>query len=238
MSEAKAKALVATGVKAFDTILGGGLPDGSVILVIGDPGSGHRLFAQQLLYAKARHEEGRVVYFTVEDTPEEIKAELQAYGWDVDQIKDRWEFIDAYSQRINVRRGIAGRRVLIDLLSTTLPSMIAEGRWSIVDTFSYYLLLYDLRDLLDPIDAITYQARKNGGLHFLIAISGLHERRTITTVEHFADGVLSFELSQEEAEAMGSIRIKKMRRMHHVPRVIPYRITDYGITIETAVRIA
>ncbi|MEM2212418.1 MAG: RAD55 family ATPase [Candidatus Nezhaarchaeales archaeon] len=232
-----AKALISTGIKTLDNILGGGFPNGSLILVLGDPGSGHRLFVQQLLYAKAK-EGGKVAYATVEDTPEEIKSEMQAYGWDVDQVKDLWEFIDIYSQRMNVRRGISGRRVLLDSLSTTVPSMIADGRWSVVDTFSYFLLLYDLRELLDPIDAITHQVRRSGGLHFLIVISGLHEPKTITTIEHFADGVLSFELLQEETEAVGSLRIKKLRRMHHAPRTIPYRITDYGIVVETAVRIA
>jgi len=34
------------------------------------------------------------------------------------------------------------------------------------------------------------------------------------------------------------MRMKKMRRAVYEPRLIPFNITEHGITIETAVRIA
>jgi KaiC/GvpD/RAD55 family RecA-like ATPase len=50
--------------------------------------------------------------------------------------------------------------------------------------------------------------------------------------------MVEFSLNLDEEEAAGNIRIKKLRRVHHVLRSIPYRITSEGITIETTMRVA
>ncbi|RLF10821.1 MAG: hypothetical protein DRJ98_05215 [Thermoprotei archaeon] len=236
--KARERPLIPTGIAAFDAMIGGGLPNGSVIAIIGDPGSGHRLFAQQILYFKARYEDVKVCYLTIEDPPSDVAFEMAGYGWNLDEVGDKWEFIDGYTPRLDVRRGVAGSRVILDLATLKLPSMLKEGKWTVIDTFSYYLLLYDLKDVLDIIDVLTAHARKYGGLHFLILIHGLHEQKSITTVSHFTDGLFDFNIRHEEAEATGIIRIKKLARAHHTMRSIPYRITSEGIMIETAVRIA
>ena len=45
--------LVKTWIKGLDEMLMGGLPDKSVVLMVGDPGSGYDLLAQQILYQHA-----------------------------------------------------------------------------------------------------------------------------------------------------------------------------------------
>lgn len=232
------RALIPTGLAPFDAIIGGGLPNGSVIVLIGEPGSGHRLFAQQILYYKAKYEDVKVSYLTIEDPPEDVAYEMLAYGWNVKELAERWEFIDGYTPRLDVRRGVAGSRVILDLAMAKLPSQLKEGRWTVIDTFSYYLLLYDLKDVLDIIDVVTAYARKHGGLHFLLVVHGLHEPKAITTIAHFTDGLFEFMLRHEETEAAGTIKIRKLARAHHIIRSIPYRITSEGIMVETAVRIA
>jgi len=234
----RGRPLIPTGLAAFDAMIGGGIPDGSVIVFMGEPGSGHRLFAQQILYYKAKYEDVRVSYLTIEDPPEDVAYEMASYGWDVKELAERWEFIDGYTPRLDIRRGVAGSRVILDLASSKIPAQLKEGRWTAIDTFSYYLLLYDLKDVLDIIDVITAYARKYGGLHFLLVIHGLHEPKVITTITHFTDGLFDFSLRHDEAEAAGTIRVRKLARAHHIIRSIPYRITSEGIMVETAVRIA
>jgi KaiC/GvpD/RAD55 family RecA-like ATPase len=233
--------VVSTEIIALDRLLGGGFPDGSVLAIMGEPGSGFDLFAQQVMFFKAKNGGQKVAYFTVDRPAEDVKNEMIIYGWDIeglDKGKNLWRFVDAYTPRQEIRRGMTGRRVITEILASQLPTAIEEGRYTVIDTFSYFLLFYELKDIIEMIEMTIYYARKYGGLHFLLMIPGLHDNKTITTVAHFADGMVEFSLNLDEEEAAGNIRIKKLRRVHHVLRSIPYRITSEGITIETTMRVA
>jgi KaiC/GvpD/RAD55 family RecA-like ATPase len=237
----KSYEIVSTEIVALDRLLGGGFPNGSVLAIMGEPGSGFDLFAQQVMFFKAKNGGQKIAYFTVDRPAEDVKSEMTIYGWDIeglDKGKNLWRFVDAYTPRQEIRRGMTGRRVITEILASQLPTAIEEGRYTVIDTFSYFLLFYELKDIIEMIEMTIYYARKYGGLHFLLMIPGLHDNKIITTVAHFADGMVEFSLNLDEEEAAGNIRIKKLRRVHHVLRSIPYRITSEGITIETTMRVA
>ncbi|MHC1586742.1 MAG: RAD55 family ATPase [Candidatus Hecatellaceae archaeon] len=234
--------VISTEIAALDRLLGGGFPDGSVIILMGEPGSGFDLFAQQIMYLKASRSGKKVVYFSIDRPAEDVKSEMAIYGWDVDVLvkrqADAWKFVDAYTPRQEVRRGMTGRRVIAEILTTQLPVAIEEGRYAVIDTFSYILLFYELKDIIEIIEMAIFYARRHGGLHFFLVVPGLHDSKTLTTVAHFADGLIEFHLNPEEEEAAGAIKIRKLRKVHHVLRSIPYRITSEGISIETTMRVA
>ncbi|MBN9387915.1 MAG: AAA family ATPase [Chloroflexi bacterium] len=46
-----------TGIPGFDTVLGGGIPVGSLVMLIGNPGTGKTLMIQQLCFAWARRQQ-------------------------------------------------------------------------------------------------------------------------------------------------------------------------------------
>ena len=48
--------LVKTWIEGLDEVLGGGLPDKSVILLMGEPGSGYDILGQQILHQHALKE--------------------------------------------------------------------------------------------------------------------------------------------------------------------------------------
>lgn len=64
-----------TGIKEFDRVLGGGIVEGSVILVGGDPGIGKStLLIQTASNLKAK---GKVLYVSGEESPEQIKLRAE-----------------------------------------------------------------------------------------------------------------------------------------------------------------
>jgi len=225
-----------TGIEALDRMLGG-IPNGSVVVLYGKPGSGFDIFAQQILYTKAGMGEAKSTYFTVEHPPEDIASEMASRRWDVNTLIEdgRWEFIDAYTLRTNIRKGVAGEKVLLDIL-TFYRSAVSRGVWSALDTISYYFLNYDEKDVMGHIDDIISQAREHVGLHFLLLVEGLHDSKTVTSLAYISDGLLTFGLNPDQSEAAGILRIEKLRKADYVTRLIPYRITDTGLVIETAVR--
>lgn len=89
----KVEPLLFTGIEALDRMLGG-IPNGSVVVLYGRPGSGFDIFAQQILFNRTSSEEIRALYFTIEHPPEDISSEMLSREWDVDQLiaEKRWEF--------------------------------------------------------------------------------------------------------------------------------------------------
>jgi circadian clock protein KaiC len=74
-----------SGVPGLDAILGGGLPRERIYLVEGDPGAGKTTLAMQFLLEGVRNGE-RVLYITLSETEEEIRAIAGSHGWALDGV--------------------------------------------------------------------------------------------------------------------------------------------------------
>ena len=76
---------IGTGITGLDEILGGGLPEGRVYLVEGDPGSGKTTLALQFLL-EARKRGEPVLYITLSESIRELETISQSHGWSLDGI--------------------------------------------------------------------------------------------------------------------------------------------------------
>ena len=80
--------IVSTGIAGLDDIMGGGFTRRRLFLVEGVPGSGKTTLALQYLIAGAKRGE-RVLYVTLSETAEELKAGAASHGWALDGIDIR-----------------------------------------------------------------------------------------------------------------------------------------------------
>src|SRR3982751_1103926 len=78
----------ATRIAGLDDILGGGLTPSRLYLVEGMPGSGKTTLAFQFLLEGVRQGE-RVLYVTLSETEEEIRAVAASHGWSLDGVPIR-----------------------------------------------------------------------------------------------------------------------------------------------------
>ena len=76
---------VATGIDGLDAVLGGGLTSERVYLIEGVPGSGKTTIAMQFLMEGVRRGE-KVLYITLSETEEELRAVADSHGWSLDGI--------------------------------------------------------------------------------------------------------------------------------------------------------
>src|SRR5918995_215612 len=84
----KPPALAATGVAGLDDILNGGLTPNRLYLLEGMPGSGKTTLAFQFLMEGVRRGEA-VLYVTLSETQEEIRAVAESHGWSLKGIAIR-----------------------------------------------------------------------------------------------------------------------------------------------------
>jgi len=72
---------ISTGIEKLDTLLEGGTPKGFSIIILGGPGSSIEILAKQLATT------GNVLYFTTEETEEEVLDTMTRFGWKSENIK-------------------------------------------------------------------------------------------------------------------------------------------------------
>jgi len=215
-----------TWIEGLDEMLGGGLPEKSVVVMTGEPGSGYDILAQQILYQNVLHG-GKAAYFSTTRAPEALKEDFETFSWNVAplQEKDNWMFFNVYVPDV------------IQVLMEKIPKVVAEGRWVLIDSLSYLILTQKYRSVISVVELLLNSAKEQGGVHFLLLTQKMHDPETETTMQHLADGVMEFSAQETAGGIDRRLRMKKMRRAVYEPRLIPFNITERGITIETAVRI-
>jgi KaiC/GvpD/RAD55 family RecA-like ATPase len=71
---------VSTGVPKLDSLLGGGFPENSVVMVTGGTGTGKTILSLQFLWDGLQRGEP-CVYLSLEEDAEDIKADGRQFGW-------------------------------------------------------------------------------------------------------------------------------------------------------------
>ncbi len=89
-----------TGIPGFDFVSNGGLPKGRTTLLAGTAGSAKTVFAVQFLAEGIMQNREGGVLITFEETPEDIRANMASFGWDIErwEAEGLWAFVDASPQ--------------------------------------------------------------------------------------------------------------------------------------------
>jgi KaiC domain protein len=217
---------LSTGIDGLDAILGGGIPKGYVVAVIGSYGTGKTTLGLHFVYEGLKRGESCIILSFDEDE-ESIVRNAKSVGMDLEKfekvqvirlealsVKKSFERIE--SELPELIRNLNASRMLIDSIS------VLE---TLFDDAERYQILSSLRRILKSAGVtaiVTSEADK-----FLPTAS------KYGILEYICDGMICLKMirKSELDEPTLGLEVVKMRGVKHSRRPKPYMITERGIVV-------
>lgn len=237
--------LVQTGIPGLDTLLGGGIPSGRVVVVLGEPGAGKTTLCSLFLangYSKY-NENG--VYVSLEETKEHLFREMNRFGINLAQAEKelRFAFVDVSPIR-HVPNIVKAGNMTIGKKEFSLLSVVdgikraiatVNPKRVVVDPMSYLIFQYsnpaELRAaLLDLVEALN-ETKTTVLLSSELRKSGSLAQREIQMEEYVGHGTIIMQSIPVGKSMVRSIQVSKMRECEIDRQPRPYRIAKEGIEV-------
>ncbi len=229
-----------TGILPLDTQLGGGIPAGSVVLVLEEPGAGGDVLSYHFAVEGAVNGE-TVFYLATDDTEEEVRRYFNLY-FNIDEAV--WENITLISLPSTFRG--YGEKDPKDFLKKTMYDPISGLKTIlrhedfdrvIVNNLTYFVANYPLGDVLSLIETFSNHAREKDSVFMMLMTKGMFDLRTETTIKHYADGVMELTLKEVENEVQRRLKVIKFKGTLVPKAILRYELTDKGIKMESVMRV-
>ncbi|MEM4680616.1 MAG: KaiC domain-containing protein [Nanopusillaceae archaeon] len=229
---------IKTYIPGFDEILFGGIPERSIVLLSGGPGTGKSILGKQFLHnGLIRGENG--IFVALEEHPIAIRKSFKNFGWDITQFEKDGKFaiIDAFTGGLGtaiqrekyILKQIDDVFELSDLLKQAIKEINAKR--IVIDSIS---TLY----LTKPATArgtVMLLKRVISGMNctaiFISQVSVGERGFGGPGVEHAVDGIIRLDLDEIDGKLYRSIIVWKMRDTKHSMLRHPMDILEDGIYI-------
>lgn len=251
-----------TGSYNLDMFLGGeenpGVPNRSLILVLGEPGTKFELFTQQILYQMMRSRATKkVLYLAFDGRPKEIIDEMKMFNCPVESYVSagkKWQFMDAFTSRIAASSAVIGVGALADISDdeqeysydplrvfsrTFIPELATYDSVSTcVHTLSSLIRSDSLEGVTLAIQTMKQIIRKRDGVHFLLMVKNLHDKQTEVLASHLVDFVFDISFGQTGGGKIAvNFSVKKSWKTVVPPIIVPLSIDKKGVRLETTTRL-
>jgi KaiC/GvpD/RAD55 family RecA-like ATPase len=208
---------VKTYIEGFDERLNGGIPGGSVVLLVGEPGTLKSSIAYNLLFNNAQRDNIAGLYVTLEQSTASITKHMKGMGWDPAQVAGKVEMLDI---------GIIRKR-LTQLKEQSWMQVFKMYIKSLRDTTKYDILVIDslpvleilakFKDPREELFQLFEWLRDLNVTTILISEMNPNSRAYAKYDEDFlADGIIHLRMREEgEASVHRHVRCVKMRATSH-----------------------
>lgn len=237
----------ATGIQGLDELIGGGIPKGRVILVVGGPGTGKTLFAAQFLHSGIKDQNANGVFVSLDETKNHFYSEMQQFGWDFRKAEEsrKFAFIDATRiSRVAMLKeklykeethSLKGKQLSIENLIKEMQAKIQaiDAKRAVVDTLA--ALFYRFPDPVERRTAIVELIESLADLPVTSIITTelihLGIERSALEEEYLVHGVIMMQTLFSGGTATRALQVEKMRGAKVIPNLVPYSIDRNGIEV-------
>ena len=233
--EPAANGLVLTGIDGLDELLGGGVPRGHTVTVLGSFGTGKTTFGIQFLVQGLINQE-KGIFISLEEDPDSIVASAAGFGWDLaTPLKEKRLAI--------VKLEPADARTTVMKVRSELPKFIKDfgADRVVVDSVSLLNMMFpDDVERRARLFSLSQQIKTTGATALFTAETKDDNPRASRDglVEYISDGVISPQSREKESgDVQLAMQVMKMRRLKHSRAVKPYTIDDDGLNVHADVEV-
>lgn len=216
---------ISSGNKEADEILGGGFPENTLNVIMGMPGTGKTLFAEQLIFHNASAERPILYLTTLSEPMSKIVRYLQQFPF----FQEDKLGTEVIYEDIGDLLAAGGTSALLphikDAITTTGPKIIVIDSFKAIHDLATSLqemrrMLYQLSGLLAAFEVTT----------FLI---GEYSEDQVSTHPEFAvaDAIIQFSRKELGNRDERFLRVRKLRGSGYREGLHAFRITDQGLEI-------
>ena len=224
----------ATGVHGLDDVLAGGLTEGNVFLLEGNPGTGKTTIAMRFLLAGAEAGE-RGLYITLSETETELRAAAASHGWHVGENIEVYELVppesllgEAQKQTLLYPAELElgeTTKLILEQIERTNPQRVVIDSLSEIRLLAQSSLRYRRQVL-----ALKHYFKRHGAT--VLLLDDLTSEAQDKTVHSVAHGVISLqELAPEYGGERRRLRVSKYRGQAFRSGYHDFRIETGGVVV-------
>lgn len=239
------RARCATGIEGLDSILGGGFPTGSMVLVTGVPGVGKTSLSLEFAIRGAAAGD-RTLYITTIERPEKLLASVPDFDFYNGELVDdgMLRFMGVTElMELNSLFGRPESREDVLRLNEVLSRYIDDNgiRRLVIDSYSAMFHALDdrgvSRDVLLTLSEMVYRKGCTAVLVADVEPSASTDLAITATMESIiADGVIVLGNHQRRSDLLRTLQVLKMKGAAHSRSKYVIDLTSCGILITPLLR--
>ena len=205
------------GFQHLEEVMGGPLPRGASILLLGDAGSGKTILSYQLLHDEL--ESGRLCALLSYDAfPEDVQSRMTEFGWDIISHlrKGRLKIIDCYSGLAGQGEGAIKDPSDLTELNIQITAFIAKAKGGsvtvVLDSLTPIFNGVDEKQAINFIQTLSAKVKKTGGLFIETASKGAIPDDAAAKLKTMADGVIELGIVRSRGRSHRFLSVPKMER--------------------------
>lgn len=216
---------VPSGNKEADEILGGGFPENSLNVIMGMPGTGKTLFAEQLIFHNASSARPILYLTTLSEPMSKVIRYLQQFPFFQEEKLGTEVIYEDIGDKLATDGISALLPYIRDAITTIGPKII------VIDSFK---AIHDLATSLQEMRRILYQL---SGLLAAFEVTtfliGEYIEEQVSTHPEFAvaDAIIQFSRKELGTRDERFLRVRKLRGSGYREGLHAFRITERGLEI-------
>ena len=219
---------VKTGIEGLDEMLGGGIPKGHSVAVIGSFGTGKTTFSMQFIWEGLKNGES-CIFLSLEEDEDSILESARSFGWDME------EYVESGSLLI-LKLDPEDAKSSVERLEGDIPELIEERQASrvAVDSISLITMFYEDEERKRETVFRLVKSIKDSGATAVLTAEVDPKNPMVSRdgiVEYVVDGVILLSFLERDNKLNLTLRVLKMRRTRHSREVKVYEIGEGGITV-------
>jgi circadian clock protein KaiC len=213
---------LSSGEPRLDSVLGGGLPANAINMLVGLPGTGKTILAQQYVFENATLERPALYLSTVSEPFDKILRYGQTLGFFDPKAVGHSVFYDDLGTILN-ERGLDGVVAQVSaLLKERRPGIVVIDSFKVLSAYAagadFRRFLHNLAGHFSAYPASAFWV-------------GEYAEDEIASAPEFAvaDAIIGLSTARAAEREMRSLRVLKLRGSEFAPGRHAYRITENGI---------